>query len=343
MDFFKRTIAWFCFLAMAVLAGCGGGTADSGSAPTQTRLLTTATVSPANHTTIVQQLYISYFGRPADTGGLANFKAQMAVLNGPADIQALDQAYRSNPGIKALVDSFGISAESAALYSGDNTAFVTAIYRNILNRAPDAEGLAFWAGAINSGSLTRANASLAIMAGGLANVSTQGKLDAALINRKVVIGSSFTDKLIAAPVNGYSGDGPAARARAMLSSVNATTDTAAFAATISALVQSMADNLAGSVPVANFAGLYTGTFAGADAGTFTVTLSSTGAISGSGSSPWGPFTVAGQVTAGGSVSLNSSGSAGTATFSGTVTSTGAFAGTWDDGEDGGGTFTGQKQ
>ena len=159
----------FCHLTVAVAGGAG---ADTAAPP---HLLAT-TVVANDYKTIVQQLYISYFGRPADPKGLANFQAQLAALGGPANIQGLDQAYRSSTGIRSLVDSFGASAESTALYSGDNTSFVTAIYKNVLNRAPDDAGLAFWVGAINNGSLTRANASLSIMAGALANISDQGKL-----------------------------------------------------------------------------------------------------------------------------------------------------------------------
>lgn len=230
-----------------VLAGCGGNVETSASArPTQ--LLASSTIGAPDYTPIVQQLYISYFGRPADPGGLNSFKGQLAALGGPTDIQKLDQAYHNNAGIRALIDSFGASAESAALYSGDNTAFVTAIYNNVLNRAPDSEGLAFWVGALNSSALTRANASLAIMAGGLANTSVQGRLDASLINKKVTVGSNFTDALVRAPVNGYDGNAAAAKARAMLSTLAASTDVQAFAGTVSSLVDELAAALNPQVP-----------------------------------------------------------------------------------------------
>ncbi|MES2760057.1 MAG: hypothetical protein V4693_22005 [Pseudomonadota bacterium] len=110
--------------------------------------------------------------------------------------------------------------------------------------------------------------------------------------------------------------------------------------------ESLADNKTAPPPVFSFAGVYKGTYAGADTGTFKVTLAADGTISGDGASSLDDseqFQVIGQVAEGGSVSLNSSGRAGSATFSGTVTSKGVLAGTWSDGDEGGGTFVGQKQ
>ncbi len=327
-------------LVVVLLAACGAHDGGNNATSPPKLLAITSVVSPT-YKPIVQQLYISYFGRPADTGGLASFQAQLVALNGPTDLQQMDTAYRSSANIRALVDSFGSSAESAALYAGDNTVFVTAIYRNLLNRSPDAGGLAFWVGAINSGALSRANASLSIMAGALSNTSDLGKLDAALIQRKVTIGSNFTDALASAPVNGYSGDAAAAKARGMLAGVTATTDVAAFQSTINALVSDLAQS---SSPIAVFAGQYTGTYAGEDAGTVSVSIAANGAISGSGRSTLDPsyqFIVAGQVAPGGAVSLTGSGSAGTARFTGTVTAQGVLAGAWSSPE-GSGTFTTQK-
>jgi arabinogalactan endo-1,4-beta-galactosidase len=233
-----NTIRALGLLLALLAAGCGS---DRDSGAPASRLLAAGTVSvAAEYKTIVQQLYISYFGRPADTGGLLNFQGQLAQLGGPTEIQKLDQAYRTSPAIKSLVDSFGSSAESAALYKGDNTQFVTAIYKNVLNRSPDDAGLKFWVNAIDAGSLTRANASLSVMAGALANVSSQGQRDGVLVRNKVAVGVNFTDALLRAPLNGYNGSIAAGQARAMLASVTADTNTSEFQAVVDALVTSLA-------------------------------------------------------------------------------------------------------
>jgi TorA maturation chaperone TorD len=149
-------------------------------------------------------------------------------------------AYNNDAGIRALIDSFGGSEESKALYSGDTTSFVTAIYKNIFSRAPDAEGLNFWVDAIDHHGLTKANASLSIMAGALANTSSQGKLDAALVNNRTAIASDFSFALdTPSEVLAYSGNAAAAAVRAMLATVTASTDLAAFQATVQSTLAHM--------------------------------------------------------------------------------------------------------
>ena len=248
----KTTLKFVLPVALALsLSACGGGDYNS-SAPQQskTQLMGGRVVlsdaqphTPAEYNQLVQQLYISYFGRPADTSGLSNFTSQLSQLNAPTDIQDLNNAYSNNSSIRALVDSFGNSDESKALYSGDNTAFVTAIYSNLLSRTPDADGLAFWVDNINRGVLTRANASFSIMAGALINQSTQGQQDAQLIRNRVAVGATFTSDLdTQTEISAYAGDQAAATARGMLTSVTAGTDIPAFGSTIDATIATLVAN-----------------------------------------------------------------------------------------------------
>ncbi|HYC42782.1 MAG TPA: DUF4214 domain-containing protein [Noviherbaspirillum sp.] len=213
------------------LAGCGGGQDTSGS--TASVKSGTASISApytfmaSDYHAVVQQLYVAYFGRPADPDGLANFAAELSATDAPYDIQAFNLAYNRDARIRSLIDSFGISEESRTLYSGDTRAFIDAIYRNVLNRAPDADGLDFWVNAIDRGGLTRANASFSIMAGALANVSPQGRRDAALIDRRIAAASRFTAALATpALANSYRGNAAAAIARNMLATIVDTSDAA---------------------------------------------------------------------------------------------------------------------
>lgn len=188
----------------------------------------------------VQQLYVSYFGRAADPSGLSNFSASLAAVSAPTDIQSLNAAYATNATVRSLVDAFGTSTESSNLYSGGTSAFVTAVFQNVLSRAPQAGGLAFWRDAIDSGSLTRGNAALAIMAGALTNTSAQGLLDAALINNKIRVASNFTFALdTTAEISAYRGSTAAATVRSMLSAVTATTDPDAYQTAVSTTIASM--------------------------------------------------------------------------------------------------------
>jgi hypothetical protein len=232
-------------LGTALLTSCGGsGSQDANSPPMSMKALEPREKSTVatDYNNAVQELYISYFGRPTDPQGLTNFEAQLLAHGAPTGIQELNSAYNTNPAIKNLINSFGVSAESQALYgSGSITSFVTAIYANVLGRTPDTAGLNFWVGAINSGQLTQANAALSIMAGALANTTPQGLIDAALISNRVIIASDFTTAASASAgdVNAYSGDAAAASARTMLATVNSSTDVNAFQATISSTIASL--------------------------------------------------------------------------------------------------------
>ena len=46
---------------------------------------------------VVQQLYVTYFGRPADYFGLQNFEAQLAALKAPTNLSDLSAAVQANP------------------------------------------------------------------------------------------------------------------------------------------------------------------------------------------------------------------------------------------------------
>ncbi len=230
-------------LSLLVLTACGGG--DPATPAQQPRQLSAirqgdTARTAADYTTIVEQLYISYFGRPADAGGLANFAAQMVTLNAPTDIRQLNSAYSSDVNIRGLIDTFGNSTESQALYSGDNETFVKAIYQNVLGRPPLDPGLQFWKGALDSGTMTRANASLQIMGGALANTSAQGQQDAQLIANRVAVGTTFTAHLDTdAEKSAYSGKTAAASARSMLAAVNAGTDPVAYQATVDSTIAAL--------------------------------------------------------------------------------------------------------
>lgn len=245
--------------ATLMLISCGGNDVPTVTQTPQNQFH--ATVTAADYSTLVTQLYVSYFGRPADSGGFANFKQRLADLNAPTDIQGLTAAYKSSAAMRELIDSFGTSAESKSLYSGDTASFVTAIYTNLLSRAPDAEGRNFWASAIDSGELTRANASLAIMAGAFNNPTTQGQADAKLISNRVSVAKLFSDALVGTAAVAFSGDAAAATARTMLVNVNANTNTATF----QGVVNTTLSNLIAAVTAE---GAYLGTLTGSSNSTF---------------------------------------------------------------------------
>ncbi|ATQ75380.1 hypothetical protein CR152_13275 [Massilia violaceinigra] len=197
------------------------------------------------YTKVAQELYISYFGRPADPAGLAAMTAALAAANAPTSTAGLESAYKAgNVAVKDLIDSFGTSAESQALYAGASTSqFVTAIFQNLFNRAPLEAGLTFWKQQIDSGAITKAGAAHAILTGATDIV---GGADAAIIARKVAVAEGFTTAVDTDnEVTAYKGAAAAAEARKLLTNVNATTDVAVYQSTVNTTIANL---VLGTVP-----------------------------------------------------------------------------------------------
>ena len=95
-----------------------------------------------------------------DNGGTI-YRLYQAALDRAPDLAGLGYWMgRLDDGLSIVDIAAGFigSAEYARLYSGvtSNTALVTKYYTNILERAPDAGGLAYWAGLLDSGKATAA-------------------------------------------------------------------------------------------------------------------------------------------------------------------------------------------
>lgn len=150
----------------------------------------------------IQQLYIAYFGRPADTIGLAYWAARVDAANG---------------NVTEVVAGFSASVESKVLYGGVSTAQkINAIYLNLFNRLPEPAGLVYWAALLEKNTLTQAEAAYQIQ-------SSAGVGDAAAVANKLKAAKAFTAQIdTPAEVSGYVGDNAAIYARAYLNLVDAT-------------------------------------------------------------------------------------------------------------------------
>jgi S-layer protein len=201
-------------------------------------------MAATDYTDVAQQLYISYFGRPADTYGLASYTAQLAAANAPTNLNDLNTAVQADPNgaLAKLVQSFNSSTESINLYGSGNdilsiSKFVNAVYNNVLHRDADNEGGQFWINEIVSGRLSKANAALAITQGALANTSTQGLIDAQVVKNTLAVAEDFTTSLDTLPkVNAYAGDAAAAAARGLLTGVTSTTTVAGYHSNVTGVI-----------------------------------------------------------------------------------------------------------
>jgi hypothetical protein len=87
----------------------------------------------------IARLYAAYFGRDPDTAGFDFWKARIAAGDWTNDNAAT---------------FFSQSDEFVAAYGANltNEQFIDLVYQNVLGRAGDAEGRAFWLGKLDSGS-----------------------------------------------------------------------------------------------------------------------------------------------------------------------------------------------
>lgn len=173
-----------------------------------------------------QQLYVSYYGRPADPEGLAFW---------------ID-AFTASDNVDQVLIDFGTSEEYTNEY-GDLTTpeLITALYQQMFNRDPDAEGLAFYTDLLDSG-----EASLASIALDIANGATGD--DVTILSNKVIVANAFTADVAAKSASYQASD--IAGAKALLAAVDETD--ASVTAGIAA-----ADTFTDSLPVIGAGGEFT--------------------------------------------------------------------------------------
>ncbi|MGF6837636.1 hypothetical protein QF001_001503 [Paraburkholderia youngii] len=173
----------------------------------------------------VQQAYLAYYGRPADPAGQEYWAMRLDNAGG---------------NLSSIINEFGTSTESTALYGGSNLAAqITAIYQTLFGRAPDAEGLNFYQHGINTGEFTLASVALNIYYG--ATGTDKAQLDA-----KQAYADAFTNALsasVSAQI-AYSGKTASDNARAAVAAV---TDTASEGTAAAHLESTLANINAGAV------------------------------------------------------------------------------------------------
>jgi hypothetical protein len=165
---------------------------------------------------LVQEIYVAYYGRPADPAGLQYWAGQLAANRG---------------NLASIINAFGNSAESTALYAGaTNAAKVTAIYQQLFNRAPDTPGLNYYTAELTAGRMTAASIALNVADGATGT-------DLTFLNNKITVAQAFTDALItdSAANLAYSGATATTAARALITGVTTSAATTNVASTITSI------------------------------------------------------------------------------------------------------------
>ncbi len=106
------------------------------------------------------QVVVNFFDSPEFQGTLAPIvRLYFATFQRLPDYNGLNfwrSQFVSGMSLDTIAQNFAASQEFDLTYGALNTqAFVTTLYRNVLNRAPDAAGLAGWMGFLNRQELTR--------------------------------------------------------------------------------------------------------------------------------------------------------------------------------------------
>ena len=95
---------------------------------------------PAVYQGQATRLYVAYFLRPPDVGGL---RFWIGRLDGGMSLFAVSQFFSQSQEFR---DRYGTLSDPE---------FVDLVYRNVLGRPPEPNGRAFWAGELSSGRRTR--------------------------------------------------------------------------------------------------------------------------------------------------------------------------------------------
>lgn len=158
----------------------------------------------ATNKEMVAAFYLSYYGRPADIGGLAYWTGKLDLAGGDLGV---------------IIDAFANSAEATASFGGMTpTQHIAHLYQDLLGRTPEAADAAYWLGEVNAGRMTIAQLAITVYNG------AQGT-DATTVQVRQQVADQFTATL---PANGTGYSGPAAieAARLVIQAAKATTSAA---------------------------------------------------------------------------------------------------------------------
>ena len=186
------------------------------------------------YTDTVQKVYIAYYGRAADPGGLAYWEDQLAANNGD---------------LASIMNLFGTSSEATSLFGSlTNKIKVNTLYSQIFGRDADEGGLDYYSAQLSAGTMTGVSIAQNILDGASGS-------DAKIIANKLAVAKAFTAWIVSSEqIGAYGGNAAASSARNMLATVDAATvvDSARTALVISTTIEGMPTatySAAGSVKI----------------------------------------------------------------------------------------------
>jgi hypothetical protein len=136
---------------------------------------TKAALVPASQFTDLTDIYIAYFDRAPDAVGLFYWASRLS------DGMTLQQ----------IATSFFVQPETLATFPASQTTaeFVTAVYDNMLGRAPDIGGFNYWVNDLQAGNVSKDEFMLAVIYG--ARAATGSPVDVQYLANKNAVGQDY--------------------------------------------------------------------------------------------------------------------------------------------------------
>jgi len=132
--------------------------------------------------TLLSELYIAFFNRAPDKAGFEYW------------VKELDKGVSY---FEIASNWWNSQAETKAKYPfSSNSDFIDSIYNNILGRATDADGKAYWLGELSSGHVTRDNFIITVLQA--ANAFPEGSRDRDYLYNKAIAGVYMAEKGVSA-------------------------------------------------------------------------------------------------------------------------------------------------
>ncbi len=139
----------------------------------------------------ITQLYIGYFDRAPDPEGLNYWIGRLN--SGEMNVQQIAESFSEQPETLATYPFL----RYPNLLENDAKSFITEIYQNAFNRAPDAAGLTYWTNQLISGAVPVGDFIASVLSGATNSAAGQ---DLSTLNNKTTVGLSYATQVADANV-----------------------------------------------------------------------------------------------------------------------------------------------